>query len=53
MPKILVNNIPAVKAGQEISEADEVNVIEDFKYVSRAGYKLEKAIEDFKSSNAY
>ncbi|MDG1517448.1 MAG: TlyA family RNA methyltransferase [Flavobacteriales bacterium] len=45
--KILVNNIPAVKAGQEISEADEVNVIEDFKYVSRAGYKLEKAIEEF------
>ena len=45
--KILVNNIPAVKAGQDISDDDEVNVIEDFKYVSRAGYKLEKAIEEF------
>jgi 23S rRNA (cytidine1920-2'-O)/16S rRNA (cytidine1409-2'-O)-methyltransferase len=46
--KVLVNNIPAKKAGLEISGKDEVFLLEDFKYVSRAGYKLEKALEEFK-----
>jgi 23S rRNA (cytidine1920-2'-O)/16S rRNA (cytidine1409-2'-O)-methyltransferase len=46
--KVLVNNIPAKKAGLEISGKDEVFLLENFKYVSRAGYKLEKALEEFK-----
>ena len=46
--KVLVNNIPAKKAGLEISDKDEVSLLEDFKYVSRAGYKLEKALDEFK-----
>jgi 23S rRNA (cytidine1920-2'-O)/16S rRNA (cytidine1409-2'-O)-methyltransferase len=46
--KVLVNNIPAKKAGLEISVKDEVFLLENFKYVSRAGYKLEKALEEFK-----
>ncbi len=45
--KVLVNNIPAKKAGLEISDSDTIEVLEDFKFVSRAGYKLEKAIEEF------
>ena len=45
--KVLVNNIPAKKAGFIIEEKDIVQVLEDFKYVSRGGYKLEKALELF------
>lgn len=45
--KVLVNNVPAKKAGLEISEKDIVELLEDFKFVSRAGYKLEKAISEF------
>lgn len=45
--KVLVNSVPAKKAGLELGEKDVVEVLEDFKYVSRAGYKLEKALEDF------
>lgn len=45
--KILINNIPAKKAGAIVEEGDEVKVLEDFKFVSRAGYKLEKALNTF------
>ncbi len=45
--KIIVNNVPAKKAGFEVEESDDIQVLEDFKYVSRAGYKLEKALEEF------
>ena len=45
--KVLVNNIPAKKAGVLIEEKDVVDVLEDFKFVSRGGYKLEKALELF------
>ena len=45
--KVLVNNIPAKKAGAIIEEKDVVEVLEDFKFVSRGGYKLEKALELF------
>jgi 23S rRNA (cytidine1920-2'-O)/16S rRNA (cytidine1409-2'-O)-methyltransferase len=45
--KVLVNNIPAKKAGVLIEEKDIVQVLEDFKFVSRGGYKLEKALELF------
>lgn len=46
--KILVNGVPAKKSGQEIlSEKDEIEVLEQYKFVSRAGYKLEKALEKF------
>lgn len=48
--KVLVNSVPAKKAGLEISNHDKVSLLEDFKYVSRAGYKLEKALEEFKIS---
>ena len=46
--KVVVNGVPAKKAGLEISDSDTIEILEDFKYVSRAGYKLEKAIEEFK-----
>jgi len=45
--KVLVNNIPAKKAGVLIEEKDAVEVLEDFKFVSRGGYKLEKALDLF------
>ena len=45
--KVLVNDVPAKKAGLEISDQDKVELLEDFKYVSRAGYKLEKALSEF------
>ena len=45
--KVLVNNIPAEKAGVLIGEKDVVEVLEDFKFVSRGGYKLERALELF------
>lgn len=45
--KILVNGIPAKKAGVDVSEKDEIKVLEEFKFVSRGGYKLEKALDNF------
>lgn len=35
------------KTGQDISDKDNVEILEKFKFVSRAGYKLEKALEKF------
>ena len=46
--KILVNGVPAKKSGQDISDKDNVEILEQFKFVNRAGYKLEKALEKFK-----
>ena len=45
--KILVNGVPAKKSGQDISCKDNVEILEQFKFVSRSGYKLEKALEKF------
>lgn len=45
--KVLVNNIPVKKAGVFIDSLDVVQLLEDFKYVSRGGYKLEKALDLF------
>ena len=45
--KILVNGLPAKKTGQDISDNDNVEILEKFKFVSRAGYKLEKGLEKF------
>lgn len=45
--KVLLNKIPAKKAGLIVDTNDVVDLIEDFKYVSRGGYKLEKGLELF------
>jgi 23S rRNA (cytidine1920-2'-O)/16S rRNA (cytidine1409-2'-O)-methyltransferase len=45
--KVLVNKIPAKKAGMEIGDDDVVELKEDAKYVSKDGYTLEKALNDF------
>jgi 23S rRNA (cytidine1920-2'-O)/16S rRNA (cytidine1409-2'-O)-methyltransferase len=45
--KVIVNSEKALKASKKILEKDEVKITEELKYVSRAGYKLEKAIKEF------
>ncbi len=45
--KILINNVPAKKAGTIVLDNDAVKILEDFKFVSRGGYKLEKALDLF------
>lgn len=45
--QILVNGIKEVKAGVQVDENANIEVKETMKYVSRGGYKLEKAIEAF------
>ncbi len=46
---ILVNGSPASKPSIYVEDSDEIKYIgEAEKYVSRAGYKLEKAISEFK-----
>ncbi len=44
---VTVNGKPAVKVSQEVSEKDEVNIVEIMlpKYVSRGGVKLEGALD--------
>jgi 23S rRNA (cytidine1920-2'-O)/16S rRNA (cytidine1409-2'-O)-methyltransferase len=47
---ILVNGEKVTKAGEQVSESDKIELIESYKrcpYVSRGGFKLEKAIEHF------
>ena len=44
---VLVNGMPADKASIEVSEEDTILVKEEERYVSRGGYKLEKAMEEF------
>ena len=46
--KILVNNLPAVKAGTLVSEDDSIELKGgDIPYVSRGGLKLEGALDEF------
>lgn len=45
---VLVNGVPAKKAGQAVDENSEIKIcIEENPYVSRGGLKLEKAISAF------
>lgn len=44
---ILVNGIKEVKSGLQVDENSSIEIKEVMKYVSRGGYKLEKAIEAF------
>jgi 23S rRNA (cytidine1920-2'-O)/16S rRNA (cytidine1409-2'-O)-methyltransferase len=45
--EVLVEGVPATKAGQTIEEDAEIEVKEKFPYVSRGALKLEKAAQDF------
>ncbi|NLK97512.1 TlyA family RNA methyltransferase [Defluviitalea saccharophila] len=45
--QIIVNGIKEVKAGVQVDENANIEVKEVMKYVSRGGYKLEKAMEAF------
>jgi len=46
--KILVNTLPAVKAGTLVSEDDSIELKGgDIPYVSRGGLKLERALDEF------
>lgn len=45
--RVLVNGKPALKAAQKISETDLISLTEGPDYVSRAGHKLSKALDDF------
>lgn len=44
---VLLNEHPAEKSSTLISPADKLEVIADLPYVSRAGVKLEKALDEF------
>jgi 23S rRNA (cytidine1920-2'-O)/16S rRNA (cytidine1409-2'-O)-methyltransferase len=46
--KVLVNSEKVFKTSRKIMDKDKVEITERLKYVSRAGYKLEKAIKEFK-----
>jgi len=46
--QIMVNSRPADKASIEVSDADIIEIKVEDKFVSRGGYKLEKAIDEFK-----
>ena len=46
--KVLVNGRPANKPSIIVTEDDDILIKEQERYVSRGGYKLEKAIEIFK-----
>jgi 23S rRNA (cytidine1920-2'-O)/16S rRNA (cytidine1409-2'-O)-methyltransferase len=45
--KILVNGLPPEKASQQYPEDAKLEVIEPLKYVSRGGFKLEAALDQF------
>ncbi|MBZ4668546.1 MAG: hemolysin, partial [Defluviitaleaceae bacterium] len=45
--QVLVNGMKEVKAGMQVDENANIEVKEVMKYVSRGGFKLEKAIEEF------
>lgn len=45
--QVRINQVPAKKAGQEVSHDDVLEVLEQEHYVSRGAYKLLKAIEDY------
>ena len=44
---VFVNDIKVTSKSQNIKEADKINIIQNRKYVSRAGDKLEKAFLEF------
>ncbi len=44
---VFVNEKKIVKAGYKINKDDRIRIKETKQYVSRGGYKLEKAIKDF------
>lgn len=46
--KILVGTNPVKKASQMVEEDAEIHLLEGSKYVSRGGFKLEKALQEFK-----
>ncbi len=45
--KVLVNGKPITKAGTLINEDANLELLEEEKFVSRAGYKLENAVKEF------
>lgn len=45
---VKVNGIVVTKPSMKFSLADEVTIIDEFKYVSRAGYKLEEFFKEYK-----
>lgn len=47
---VIVNGKVVTKTGYKVNDNCEVNLLESFKYASRAGYKLEKAIDFFNIS---
>ncbi|MEN2997993.1 MAG: TlyA family RNA methyltransferase [Brevinematia bacterium] len=44
---VMVNGQKVLKPSQEVSESDVIEILEKPKYVSRGGFKLEGALEDF------
>lgn len=46
--KVTVDGKPATKVGMEISDSKNVEILSELDYSSMGGYKLEKAIQDFK-----
>ncbi|MDL2292731.1 TlyA family RNA methyltransferase [Acholeplasma sp. OttesenSCG-928-E16] len=44
---VLVDNKVATKSGFDVNESNEVKIIEQLEYVSRAGIKLKNAIDSF------
>jgi 23S rRNA (cytidine1920-2'-O)/16S rRNA (cytidine1409-2'-O)-methyltransferase len=45
--KVLVDDVPATKAGQQIPDGVPIRLKEQLRYVSRGGLKLETALEAF------
>ncbi len=45
---VLVNGSIALKAAQQVRTTDAIRLLEDKRYVSRAGFKLERALESFR-----
>jgi 23S rRNA (cytidine1920-2'-O)/16S rRNA (cytidine1409-2'-O)-methyltransferase len=45
--KVMIGDQYAEKPGQQVPQDADVRVLEELKYVSRGGYKLERALDDF------
>lgn len=45
--RVTVNGVPARKPGEEVREGDGISVLSPCRFVSRAGEKLERALEVF------
>ncbi len=48
--KVFVNGKPVSKAGEKVDAASRIEIKGQMRYVSRGGYKLEKALKSFKVS---